>query len=63
MSRPMSLDEIDQDAADFYTGRSVQALAVGDLETATYFWDAAAFWEGQIIERQQAALAKENRDD
>ena len=62
MSRPMSLDQVDQDAADFYTGLSVQALAVGDLETATYFWDAAAFWEGQITERRQAALSKGNQD-
>ena len=58
MSRPMSLDEIDQDAADFYTGRSLQALASKPARRLRF-----RDWEGQITERRQAALVKENRDD
>ena len=63
MSRPMTLDEIDQDASDFYGGLAAQALLDGAEEMQDYFLAAFFFYARQITERRQAALAKENRDD
>ncbi len=58
MSRPMTLDEIDQDAADFYPHTAVQCLAAGDVEGADYFWEASGWWADQITERKMRAPAR-----